>query len=681
MSSRPKIFLLSLAASCVSLIAVSAYNAPIAAAFSASTVNADTANSGTLVLQTNNGSANCVSTGPTVTTNSAECVGGAAPAGPLSSTATATSTVTTTDLGNLNASSASLHSSSCGEQYVADTSGHANQGLVYDGTTLDVTGPMGGKGVSFNGTNGWIKTLKTATSPGNLTIVAWFKTTSTTGGSIIGFSNKQGVGAASDHDRQIWMENTGKLVWGVYNGATYEAISAAGYNNGAWNFVAVSIGPNGQYISVDGTPPVRVANTTGQTYNGWWHLGWADEKYWAHKPTDAYWNGSLGQIAIFNSQIALTSATIANLYQAATPTDYATLVHSHTVSDYWAMTDTGTSPYAGATSSATFVDASGNGNTGTAEGGYTMPATGPLSGNAIKLNGSTGWVKTAKAYTNLQNFTEMGWFNTSVDNGSIIGMTTNQNVTPPTMWDRQIWIDSAGNVVYGVYNGATDEVASSGTNYANGQWNFVVGEVSAAYGLELYVNGVLVGAKHTVHTAQVYDGYWHLGWSNASDGWPDGPTNPYWDGSLAQMAVLAEPLTSTQVSALYAATSVSQYAQLVSDDSPLSYWPLDSTTSSACSNISVTVQAVHSGTTECVYPAATGACPAMSNTYTMATLSSAAFTPPTIGNASDLTIDMRLGASVTATQVGLHILPGLYFDVQTRAFTAQTSYLAGVVEL
>jgi hypothetical protein len=43
----------------------------------------------------------------------------------------------------------------------------------------------------------------------------WFKTTTTSGGTLIGFGNSQ-TGVSGSTDRQILMSNTGQLHFGVY---------------------------------------------------------------------------------------------------------------------------------------------------------------------------------------------------------------------------------------------------------------------------------------------------------------------------------------------------------------------------------------------------------------------------------------------------------------------------------
>ncbi len=52
------------------------------------------------------------------------------------------------------------------------------------------------------------------TSPQKFSVEAWFKTTTTRGGKIIGFGNSPN-GNSSSHDRHVYMANNGRLVFGV----------------------------------------------------------------------------------------------------------------------------------------------------------------------------------------------------------------------------------------------------------------------------------------------------------------------------------------------------------------------------------------------------------------------------------------------------------------------------------
>src|SRR5205085_2806673 len=116
--------------------------------------------------------------------------------------------------------------------------------------------------------------------PQVFSVEAWFKTTSTSGGKIIGYGNNT-TGDSSNYDRHVYMTNDGKLVFGVYNNGVYTVSSSAAYNDGAWHQVVGTLGAYGQavwdanpdlYLRLDETSGTSALNTMtaeqGGTYNG-----------------------------------------------------------------------------------------------------------------------------------------------------------------------------------------------------------------------------------------------------------------------------------------------------------------------------------------------------------------------------------------------------------------------------
>jgi len=241
----------------------------------------------------------------------------------------------------------------------------------------------------------------------------------------------------------------------------------------------------------------------------------------------------------------------------------------------------GTAP-SGTTPATSLADVSGNGDTPTLESGATVAATGgPLGGPTIDLGSTDGWVETATQPTPPQTFTQLAWFN-ATGPGGIMAFAAPQGTTGTSTHDRMIWVDAAGNVVAGVYpgtSGPTEEIASSGTDYADGQWNLVAVTLSPS-GFDLYVNGVLAASNTSVTSAQTNnDGYWDLGWFDGG-GWPDTdtsststtPISDYLPGSLSGVAVLPTALSSSQISSLYAQASYGAYASTVQSFSPSAFW-------------------------------------------------------------------------------------------------------------
>ena len=99
-----------------------------------------------------------------------------------------------------------------------DASSHNFNGTYESGTTQGAAGPFTGQtATSFDGSSGLVSAQNQVAGPQKFTVEGWFKTTTNTGGKLIGFGSNQ-TGSSSSYDRHIYMMNDGQLVFGVYNG-------------------------------------------------------------------------------------------------------------------------------------------------------------------------------------------------------------------------------------------------------------------------------------------------------------------------------------------------------------------------------------------------------------------------------------------------------------------------------
>ena len=173
------------------------------------------------------------------------------------------------------------------------------------------------------------------------------------------------------------------------------------------------------------------------------------------------------------------------------------------------------------------------------------------------FNGSNSCVYIPTRISGPETFSLEAWFNTtSTSNGKLIGFGSSTNVND-RQWDRHIYIDPAGRVVFGVYPNAVRIIASPvGTNYADGHWHQVVATLSGA-GMALYLDGTLVAHDASVTSAQGYAGYWKIGCGQLR-GWAAGDGrgysgSSYYSGSLSYVAIYTTALTPSQVLTHYAA--------------------------------------------------------------------------------------------------------------------------------
>ena len=159
-------------------------------------------------------------------------------------------TTTLSSVGNSNATKGTVSLLSCGTAEVADSSSSANTGLIYGGVTYGTafTSPVHSSftstGITLSGATGtYVGTITSLTSPSTFTIATWVKTSSTTGGGFIGFSNVQPDTGSTSQDRMLWVEALGVVAFGVQKSffTKAELESTVTVNNGAWHFVAAVV--------------------------------------------------------------------------------------------------------------------------------------------------------------------------------------------------------------------------------------------------------------------------------------------------------------------------------------------------------------------------------------------------------------------------------------------------------
>jgi PKD repeat protein len=183
----------------------------------------------------------------------------------------------------------------------------------------DADTAYGFNGTVLNSGLGHLSTQAPAGGPNVFTVEAWFRTTSTAGGKIVGFGNAA-TGNSSNYDRHVYMNAAGQVLFGVYPGAERIVSTSARYNDGNWHHVVASLSPAGMALYLDGQPAgSRTDTTSAQAYNGYWRVGgdtsWSGARYFA---------GDIDEVAIY--PVALTADRIANHFSLGTtgePTNLA----------------------------------------------------------------------------------------------------------------------------------------------------------------------------------------------------------------------------------------------------------------------------------------------------------------------------------------------------------------------
>jgi chitodextrinase len=204
-----------------------------------------------------------------------------------------------------------------GSTTFADSSGSGNTGSC-SGSGCPTAGVAGkvGNAASFNGTSSLISVATTtALNAYPLTVVAWFKTASTSG--VVGLVNKYVANSYNGYN--VFLNNGSVCAWYIPDGSNYVydgsgcTFAVPGYNDNAWHQVAYVVDASGAKLYLDavlkgsrawtGTP---VGPTTTQNLQ----LGHYPGAFGGVE----YYTGLLDEVRIYNS--ALSASDITSLYNA-----------------------------------------------------------------------------------------------------------------------------------------------------------------------------------------------------------------------------------------------------------------------------------------------------------------------------------------------------------------------------
>jgi hypothetical protein len=583
---------------------------------------------------------------------------------------------------------------SCSVQSVTDSRPDADTGIIHNTVTYGAAGALtGGSGLGFSqASTAYVATTKTYANPSTFSIVAWFNfPANSSSGTIIGFTDSHTNAGQSTSDRSLWL-SARRAYWGVLNNGTKQVIgSTSNLAANTWHLVVATVTPTTQTLYVDNQAVVSSAMTSTSNYTGYWHLGWGDEAtgWGANAPANAYWPGTLDNVAIVPSQ--LSAAQVSNLYSQTTDAAETTVINSLTPTNFWALNDTASTLYSGsvpAPGQPSWLADAASGSNPLVNPGSSVTWTssgGPLGGAAFATFSGANYLTSTNSYVNPQGYSVTAYFKTAglpAGSGPVFEFTSSQ-LQSPVQWDRHVWIDATGHLVYGVYPGAVKEITSPGaTSYADNTWHQITATNGAA-GLKMYVDGTLVATDAAVTTSEVTTGWWHLGWGNMRNGWTNPPTNSYWTGGISEVAVFPSQLSNAQVTSLSPSVATTQTAfnAAVSALTPTVYWPMQSVSTSAtttCTGINASVQLVNGATTYCAYPVAAGACTSPPTTPLTGLSTAVALT----AGASQTVTFTITKSNVPASLSGTHAFASLRFSVTSGSFSAVLNHtLSGSIDL
>lgn len=201
-----------------------------------------------------------------------------------------------------------------GARVAADRSGSNTPGEYWSRATLGQPGGLSGNpGTSMQVGGGLALTSSTATSAAaSHSVELWFRTTSRTGGYLIGFGGSKAATATVD-DRVLRMSPTGQLVYGDWDTRPLRVLTTpTAYNDGAWHHVVLSYWTLSSAFQMSAIYVDGVRAVSGETtqvrmpFAGYWRVGGGSG--------GPGFNGLIDNIALYRSE--LSPARIAAHYAA-----------------------------------------------------------------------------------------------------------------------------------------------------------------------------------------------------------------------------------------------------------------------------------------------------------------------------------------------------------------------------
>ena len=154
-------------------------------------------------------------------------------------------------------------------------------------------------------------------APTAFSMEAWVRTTSTSGGQIMGYGSSEDNQSWS-RDRMVYMRNDGTLSFMLYPDKLTTVTTPKSYNDGQWHHIVASMSPTaGATLYVDGNLAAFDGTmTSGQSYSGYWRMGGDSLDGVNGQPSNTNIQADIDEAAVYSTP--LSARQIAEHYTAAT---------------------------------------------------------------------------------------------------------------------------------------------------------------------------------------------------------------------------------------------------------------------------------------------------------------------------------------------------------------------------
>ncbi|MEZ5248168.1 MAG: PKD domain-containing protein [Ilumatobacteraceae bacterium] len=138
------------------------------------------------------------------------------------------------------------------------------------------------RAVTLNG--GYTYTNASAAAPQTFSVEAWFRTSNTGGGKILGYGSSR-TGNSSSYDRHFYIGNDGRLRFGVNPGGVRVVTSPTSLLDNRWHHAVATVGNGVLSLYVDGQLVDQLTGVAGgETINGYWRVGGDNLSGWPNRP-------------------------------------------------------------------------------------------------------------------------------------------------------------------------------------------------------------------------------------------------------------------------------------------------------------------------------------------------------------------------------------------------------------
>jgi len=160
-----------------------------------------------------------------------------------------------------------------------------------------------GGAVVLDGANDYVSTTDQVTNnPQVFSVEVWVKTSDTDGNKIIGFEDTQ-TGTSSSFDRHLYVNTSGKVVWGIYDGSGTTATSTTTVSDNAWHHIVGTYDGTNMEIYVDGSSEDTNTASYAQNYSGYWRIGGYKLSTWAGA-NDGYLAARIGEARVYYKELS-----------------------------------------------------------------------------------------------------------------------------------------------------------------------------------------------------------------------------------------------------------------------------------------------------------------------------------------------------------------------------------------